>query len=1036
MADTSRFGGRNDGCVDSRGGDVVRSRLRSLAARVVFVLPLLLAACGDDEAPKRPAAPGPDAIRLARARAAAYFAGADFAGANEALQPLLARSPIAGEDHVRAGIVIDAMGGPGAAERAREHFEAALAQDADDASAHYVLGVLLQAGEPAKALEHLERARALAPDDYATALQLGQLLGMLGRHDEAAAIYEELQALGVDTAGSWHLATLYGLAQARMQQGRRSEGMALLEEFKELQGRGLAAPSGDAVRRGNLGALRAPLPEGHTTAKPLAPHWDRASRLPGFEGASHVLARTLVDDWIHVDSESFSVFRQPGEATCIVRPPDLLGWGPGGLLVARHEEAGYQAPEVVHAGAVQGLATGDLDGDGSLDLVYVTADGVELRFGSTTGWRPPEFALPSLPSLPADIAPVDADHDGDLDLLLVGAFGARLWRNDGVAEGGALVDAGPDTGLGAAGALAWCVVEDFDTDQDVDFLLGGPGTASLLADNLRGGRFRLVDVGLGAQAARPAAADMDADGRPDLLLAGAPGALRRGLASGGFGPRVELPVGLDQADILDLDLDGVPDAFAGRGQAAGGVLAPATAGRQAYELPHLESTGAALAADTDGDRRLDLLVPTQAGLERFTRTPPTGGAFLLALRGTKDNRRGVGAVVEILSGSSYQRLFWTGEPTLVGLGDGTKADVTRITWPNGVIQYDLDTEAGCARLIEQAEGLVGSCPFLYTWDGERYVFVTDVLGITPLGLPMAPGMLVPPDHDEYVLVRGDQLAPRQLEDGSSVYELQLTEELREVTYLDRAKLLVVDHPADTTVQPNERFSFPPFPEPHLHVVRPSPPVRRAVAMAGTGPPRWLKTMATTRPRSSRIADSFGAGSAALRRADVRSLADSRHGSPPSPAHRLVLLDGCEREHGRRTDARHRIRALCCSSPMPRPGARAVDPETAGGPRARHRIPGRQAEDDGGGRHRRRGPFRPAAADRHDAAPLLGCHPPRRGRRPSRAGDGAGTGLGRPVGTGLQQARADVRGARAGVVRVGHTRHPAMEPAPRALHPPG
>jgi hypothetical protein len=50
-------------------------------------------------------------------------------------------------------------------------------------------------------------------------------------------------------------------------------------------------------------------------------------------------------------------------------------------------------------------------------------------------------------------------------------------------------------------------------------------------------------------------------------------------------------------------------------------------------------------------------------------------------------------------------------------------------------------------------------------------------------------------------------------------ELHLTEELREVTYLDHARLLVVDHPAGSEVFPNERFCFPPFPEPHVHSVR-------------------------------------------------------------------------------------------------------------------------------------------------------------------------------------------------------------------------
>jgi len=75
-------------------------------------------------------------------------------------------------------------------------------------------------------------------------------------------------------------------------------------------------------------------------------------------------------------------------------------------------------------------------------------------------------------------------------------------------------------------------------------------------------------------------------------------------------------------------------------------------------------------------------------------------------------------------------------------------------------------------------------------------------------------MMVPPDHDEYVLVKGEQLAPK---DGA--YEMHFTEELREVTYLDRIRLDVVDHPQGTEVFPNERFSFPPFPEAHTHTVK-------------------------------------------------------------------------------------------------------------------------------------------------------------------------------------------------------------------------
>jgi hypothetical protein len=173
---------------------------------------------------------------------------------------------------------------------------------------------------------------------------------------------------------------------------------------------------------------------------------------------------------------------------------------------------------------------------------------------------------------------------------------------------------------------------------------------------------------------------------------------------------------------------------------------------------------------------------------------------------------------------------------LVGRGAAAQLDVLRITYPNGIIDSRIDYTCDSGTLVDDPDAafkfaepsnLGGSCPFLYTWNGETYEFITDVLGITPLGLPMAPGMMVPPDHDEFVLVTGEQLR-----EEDSLLKMQFTEELREVTYLDRIRLDVVDHPVGSEVYPNELFSFPPFPEEHLHSVEAPVAVLRATGSDG------------------------------------------------------------------------------------------------------------------------------------------------------------------------------------------------------------
>jgi len=69
-------------------------------------------------------------------------------------------------------------------------------------------------------------------------------------------------------------------------------------------------------------------------------------------------------------------------------------------------------------------------------------------------------------------------------------------------------------------------------------------------------------------------------------------------------------------------------------------------------------------------------------------------------------------------------------------------------------------------------------------------------------------------HDEYVQIPGESLVPK-----NGKYLIHITEELREVSYLDAFKLIAVDHPKDVDIFTNDKFKGPPFPEFRLFGVK-------------------------------------------------------------------------------------------------------------------------------------------------------------------------------------------------------------------------
>jgi hypothetical protein len=98
-----------------------------------------------------------------------------------------------------------------------------------------------------------------------------------------------------------------------------------------------------------------------------------------------------------------------------------------------------------------------------------------------------------------------------------------------------------------------------------------------------------------------------------------------------------------------------------------------------------------------------------------------------------------------------------------------------------------------------------------------------------MGLPVADGVYIEADPEEYAWI-GDEtnFVPR---DG--YYAVQITEELREVLYLDEAKLIVVDHPPGTEVHPTDKLQpGKPFPPGSLMTLANEYPLVRAETLSG------------------------------------------------------------------------------------------------------------------------------------------------------------------------------------------------------------
>jgi hypothetical protein len=427
-----------------------------------------------------------------------------------------------------------------------------------------------------------------------------------------------------------------------------------------------------------------------------------------------------------------------------------------------------------------GAIAGDYDNNGLTDL-FVTNFGRNILYrngGDGTFTDVTEKAGAAGSGWSTSAAFADFDGDGDLDLFVVRyldysveknyfcgdpvkgkrdychpslypPIGNLLFRNNG---DGTFTDVTAGSGIERAlGKGLGVVVADLDGDGKPDVYVANDTTMNFLFRNLGGMKFEDVSLisGAGVNSAGRAfggmgvsAADMDGDGRADLMVANfeaEPNSLYRNLGDGvfedasavsGFGPPAFnfSGFGLNPFDAANA---GRLDVFIANGHV---LESPKMQGVTYAERPFLmwndgkgkfrergcgdpfrrELVGRGSAvADYDNDGDIDIAVSNSGGpLELLRNRGGSGNGWIgLVLKGSKSNRLGIGARVtletelsrqvrEVKAGDSY---LSSSDPRVhFGLGKAKEIRRLEVRWPSGIVQTVGDAKRGRYQTVEES----------------------------------------------------------------------------------------------------------------------------------------------------------------------------------------------------------------------------------------------------------------------------------------------------------------------------------------------
>ncbi|MCU1289806.1 MAG: putative system TPR-repeat lipoprotein [Acidobacteria bacterium] len=711
----------------------------------------------------------------------------------------------------------------------------------------YILGLIARAQNRIEdAVAAFKKVLEFDPNDVGANVNLGQIYVQQRKYSEAVAAFR----LALE-AEPYNTTALYNLATALLRSNGREEGQQLMTRFQTLRQSGAATNIGlnyleqgryaEAVtstgaepelvektvqqivfQNANIGLPVSRLADSklkNAPNKPFAYLPERAATLFDFDNDGDLDLAEIAGNTSSVrlyrndNGKYVDATRAAGD---LIKPSGSLGMG---------------------------IVAGDYDNDGFTDLLVFGGKQTRLYRNTGKGVFKNETISAKIPATSVTSlsgAFADADHDGDLDVFLAGFSSAKsaepaasqLLRNNG---DGTFTDVSDAAKIKAPTRAVAVIPTDFDNRRDVDFLVLNYEATPQLWRNMRDGSFQNVasEVGLNRSESWTCAAvgDYNKDNYPDFFFGRANGVGVFAVSDGrGKFTFRDAPRGTENAasaQFLDYDNDGLLDLIVNteksfvvsRNMGNGWTNADSTAFVIKTDSNNaLKGSRQMLSGDVDGDGDVDLLTFAKNGSLHFVRN--AGGeknnSEIVRLTGRVSNKTGIGAKIDMRAGSLTQKLeSYSASPAPApsdihfGLGKREKPDAIRVIWTSGVIQAEVEFPEAKNRIasrplnIEELDRKPSSCPYLYTWNGEKFEFISDFLGGGEMAYSHGNGQTNTPDPEEYVRITSEQLKPR-----NGRYELRVTNELEEVLYLDRFELIAVDHRENTEIYPNEGLGIP------------------------------------------------------------------------------------------------------------------------------------------------------------------------------------------------------------------------------------